>query len=343
MDILQTIVSNGLYMYLKCSVVLVETINVMLMPFNLILVKKESNLPRELLTAYTTPHKRISEHAAECIIFSMDRGLQLHSLLSSYFEKVKNPVPVHVLYRTSSTSHQKAYYSLFSLFSEHPVTAVHQKDRDSFKKQLITILESIKAENVFFLVDDIVFTEDTDMFDFTKFDTRTAIVSLRLGANLKRAYTTQKDQKLPPFIPDAIQDSDKLCWTWESGELDWAYPLSVDGNLFLTQEMIVLAKNTDFNSPNTFEGNLQRYVHYFKHRYGVCYKKSKIINIPINKVQDDYKNIHGAIHQDYLLDQWNRGMQIDYRALYGFVNESAHQEIEISVVKRSDKMYADGT
>ena len=299
--------------------------------------KLENDILLTLVNIYTKPHKSNSDHPAECIIFSMDRAIQLHALLSSYFEKVNHPVPVHVLYQTSSRAHQKAYDEVFSLFGDYQISAVHQESNDSFKDQFIAILESIPTEKIVFLVDDIVFIEDVDIFDFVKFDARTTIPSFRLGANLKRAYTTQKDQKLPPFIPDAISDKDKLCWIWENGELDWAYPLSVDGNLFLTREIIVLAKNTRFNSPNTFEGHLQQYVKYFKHRYGICYNKSKIINIPINKVQKDFNNIHGTIHQDYLLDQWNHGMQIDYRALYGFINESAQQEIEITFIKQNDK------
>jgi hypothetical protein len=338
MSSLQITKLKGVYIFSKATGSLLRFINSVLTHFNIIILKDKDCIPLKLIDIYTKPHKTISEYPAECIIFSMDRAIQLHALLSSYFEKVSTTVPVHVLYRISSDAHQESYDNLFSQFNNSQIFAIQQKDKNSFKNQLIAILESIKSEKVFFLVDDIIFIEDTDIFDFAKHDSRTTIASLRMGANLKRAYTTQKNQKLPRFIRGAISDKGKLCWTWESGELDWAYPLSVDGNLFLTQEIIVLANNTDFNSPNTFEGNLQRYIDHFKHRYGVCYKKSKIVNIPMNKVQDDYKNIHGTVHQDYLLNQWNRGMQIDYCALYGFVNESAHQEIEISFIKRSDKM-----
>ncbi|RPJ74321.1 MAG: hypothetical protein EHM20_10795, partial [Alphaproteobacteria bacterium] len=171
----------------------------MLMQFNLILVKKESCILAKLIDIYTSPHKNSTEHPAECIIFSMDRALQLHALLSSYFEKVSPPVPVHILYRTSSTTHQKAYDEVFSLFDDYQMFAVHQKSKDSFKNQLIAILESIQAEKVFFLVDDILFIEDVDISDFSKIDARTNVASLRMGANLKRAYTTQKNQELPQF------------------------------------------------------------------------------------------------------------------------------------------------
>lgn len=331
-----------MYNYIKLVDFLLQSINTILSKFHLILLKKssydvfmqEKDILLTLINIYTKPHKKKNEPPAECIIFSKDRALQLHALLCSYFEKVKNPVPVHILYRTSSSAHQKAYDEVFSLFRDRQVSSVYQKSKESFRVQLISIIDSLQAEKVFFLVDDIIFIEDLDILDFVKFETRTAVASLRLGANLKRAYTKQKNQNLPQFIPDIISDEDKLCWIWESGELDWGYPLSVDGHLFSTQEIHVLVKNTDFNSPNTFEGNLQAHIKYFKHRHGICYKKSKILNTPINKVQDDNNNIHGIVHQDYLLDQWNHGMQMNYRSLYGFVNESVQQEIEIGFLKR---------
>jgi hypothetical protein len=69
-------------------------------------------------------------------------------------------------------------------------------------------------------------------------------------------------------------------------------------------------------------------------RTGAGYRKSKIVNIPCNKVQKENKNICGSIHQDFLLEQWMKGYQMDYRSLYGFPNVSAHQEIPFDLVKR---------
>jgi hypothetical protein len=288
-----------------------------------------------LLDLHTRHSLTADGHPSSCIIFSMDRALQLHALLCSYFENAQEPLPVHVLYRTSSGAHKKAYEEVFSLFQDRQITSVVQESRKSFKTQLIHILHSLELSKVLFLVDDIIFIERVDMHDFTKFDTRSIIPSLRLGSNLKTAYTVQHNQVLPPFIPQTIQDEDKLSWIWSDGEYDWGYPLSVDGHLFSTRELLILAKHIHFDSPNTFEANIQAYARYFKHRHGVCYKKSRIMNIPLNKVQDDNANIHGTVHQDYLLEQWNKGLQLDYRALFGFVNESAHQDVPVAFINRS--------
>jgi hypothetical protein len=312
------------------------------LPFTCIRRKGYDKLTRELAVAeslvehHTTPPAKDVAYPAKCVIFSKDRALQLHALLSSYFENATEPAPVYILYQSSTRAHQKAYEEIFSMFHGRQIMTVAQKSAESFKDQLILILESIEATRVLFLVDDIIFIEKVDMGDFTKFDTRTIIPSLRMGANLKRAYTVQQNQALPVFIPQVINDEDKLCWIWANGVYDWAYPLSVDGHLFSTQEISIFAKYTNFNSPNTFEANLQEWAKYFKHRYGICYKKSKILNIPANRVQNDINNIHGTVHQDYLLEQWNRGMQMDYCSLYGLVNESAHQDVPITLIKRRE-------
>ncbi len=298
---------------------------------------REKDLLACLVKINSTPILRPPQDQpfATCIIFSMDRALQLHALLGSYFEKVKNSVPIHVLYRTSNAQHQKAYEEVFSLFENYPIFVLKQTSRGAFKAQLLSLLESVKSDKVFFLTDDDLFIDDMDLLDIAKFEIRTKIFSLRMGAHLTKSYPVQKEQKLPPFINGVLEDSDKLCWLWKNGEYDWAYPLSVNGHFFSTQEFLALVKHTVFTSPNTLEAMLQPYAKYFQHRCGICYKRSKILNIPINKVQNDNNNVHGTIHQSYLLEQWDRGMQMNYHALYGLVNESAHQEVTITFVKRT--------
>ena len=49
---------------------------------------------------------KTSIHSAECIVFSKDRDLQLHALISSYLEKIVLSVPLHILYHTSTPAHR---------------------------------------------------------------------------------------------------------------------------------------------------------------------------------------------------------------------------------------------
>ncbi len=297
---------------------------------------KDVIILEEMLKIHT--RSIIINNTAECVVFSMDRALQLHALISTYFEKVKNPVPMHILWRASSKEHKHAYNEVFNLFSKRNIHPIFQKSRKSFKSQLMSILANIKAEYIFFLVDDIIFINDVDMLDFLQIDASKMVGSLRLGFNLTRVYAVDKKQCLPPFI-DYASKNNKLIWIWGKGEYDWGYPLSLDGNIFLTKEIYLLAKYIDFSSPNTLEANLQRYKKYFIHRMGVCYKESKMLNIPANKVQKDWDNLHSNntyYHQDELLKAWNKGFQMNYKMFYGFKNNSAHQEVEIILKKRNN-------
>lgn len=89
----------------------------------------------------------------------------------------------------------------------------------------------------------------------------------------------------------------------------------------------------DFNSPNAFESQLQRFTQEFEH--GFCYEHSRVVNIPCNRVQQGYPNRVGTQHSvDAMLEAWEAGLHIDTRALYGVVNKSVHQELPLTLVAR---------
>lgn len=315
-----------------------KIINLVLKPFKLELqpvdVKWERDAFAKLYESRIHTKVTKNKYPAECIIFSKDRALQLHALLASYLEKVVAPAPAYVLFQTSSQSHKKAYEDLIKIFSKQNISFIKQNNRISFRTDLIELLSSIQSEKIIFLVDDIIFIENLDLNDFTKFNTDTFVPSLRMGMHLKRCYTLQQEQPLPEWISGLIKDEDKVCWKWESGIFDWGYPLSVDGHIYSTQEMVSISKLISFNAPNSFEDGLQKFTKLFLPRFGVCYRKSKIINIPWNMVQQEHPNLHGNINQNYLLEQWQKGYQLDYKKLYGYVNESVHQELPLELIQR---------
>ncbi|MDD5675862.1 MAG: hypothetical protein PHC61_16955 [Chitinivibrionales bacterium] len=314
-----------------------SNINILLKRFGFILQECEQEWEREAFAKlYESRIKYVKKscaHSAEGIVFSKDRALQLHALLSSYLEKAVSPVPFHILYHASTSEHQLSYEKLKELFS-NKFSFIKQSSNNSFRADLIELLDSVLAEKTFFLVDDILFIENFDINDFTKFDTDKMVPSLRMGLNLKKCYTVQKEQPLPEFISYEGNDEGKIFWKWNQGLYDWAYPLSVDGHFFSTQEIIAMTKLIQFSAPNTYEDQLQKFRRFFLFRKGVGYKKARIVNIPCNKVQKENKNICGNTHQDFLLEQWLNGFQMDYRRLYGFPNISVHQEIPFEFIQR---------
>ena len=312
--------------------------NFILKPFGLILRKLEEEWERKAFAKlYESRVEHVSQYSkydAECIVFSKDRVLQLHALLSSCLEKVTPSVPLHILYRASTSSHQKAYEELIEIFSSDNISFIKQDSDNSFHHDVISILKSVQSERVFFLVDDVLFIEDFNVSDFVKFDTDKFVPTLRMGLNLNRCYTLQKEQPLPELIPGFVEDTNMITWKWDQGIYDWSYPVSLDGHFFSTQEITAMIQLLDFSAPNTLEDQLQKFRRFFLLRMGIGYKKSKIVNIPCNRVQIENKNLCGDMHQDYLLEQWQKGFQMDYQSLYGFNNTSAHQEIPFRFIKR---------
>jgi hypothetical protein len=265
------------------------------------------------------------------VVFSMDRALQLHALLGSYFELVRDPAPLHILFRATSPGHRQAFDEVFTLFQDRPITVVEQDDRP-FKDQLLGIVGALAEDRLFFLVDDDLFVEPLDLPTFLAHDVRQVVPSLRMGVHLDRCYVAQQPQPLPE---DLVRDTDHLEWDWRTGVHDWAYPLSLTGHLFDRREMEVMLAHTTYRSPNTLEVALQRFLPVMAARRGWSFQKSRLVNIPCNKVQTDNDNIHGGVHQDDLLRHWQDGRQLDYRSLYGAVNTSVHQELDLRFIPRS--------
>ena len=271
------------------------------------------------------------EFTAEGVVFSKDRPLQLHALLYSYYDRVTDAVPLKVLYSCSNDSYKKAYSEVSSLFDKKLIT---WHEENSFQKDLLNILHSIKSSKIFFLVDDIVFTHKVCMTNFTNCNTDKYVPSLRLGENIQKCYMRKTTQKQPIFRELINSSSNKLVWLWKSGQDDWGYPLSVDGNLFSTTEMTAMAKIATYTSPNKFERALQNFNELFLERYGICYRQSTLVNIPHNKVQTDFNNDSGSHDPRILLEAWNSGKRFNTEILSGFVNESPHQELPLDLINR---------
>ncbi len=313
-------------------------LNLLLRPIDWSLGRRDLEWERDAATALyeslDTWAERKFTHPLECIIFSKDRALQLHALLSSYHEKVLSPAPVHILYQASTPAHQKAYDDVKTLFSGADTVFIRQRSGESFRQDVLDLLQTLQSEKVFFLVDDILFIEEVDLSDFAMLNTDIFVPTLRMGENLTTCFTLQKDQPQPQFLSHGADGPDKIVWRWNQGVYDWNYPLSLDGHLFSLREMTVMTDCISFRAPNSYEANLQKFRWLYLNRLGVAYRKSKVVNLACNKVQTENDNLCGNVHQDVLLEQWHKGFQMDYRQLYGLANQSAHQNIAFSLVPR---------
>lgn len=265
------------------------------------------------------------------VAFSKDRPMQLHALLTSYDRSSLNRPSITILYYASDALYQRGYERSIEVFSkEKHLTFVQQQGEKTFQSDLLQILEKTKESRIAFLVDDIVFIRAFDIRDFDKYDLRSYTPSLRLGKTIRYSYTVDHGQRLPPYL---VESDSLLSWNWAGGEFDWAYPLSLDGNVFLRSEMHSLLGSFAYSNPNTLEAGLQKFLDLYNNRKGLCYSLPRLVNFPLNLVQKDFPNRHGSISAEDLLHKWLDGLSIDVDALRDFQTDSVHTDGNVTFVK----------
>lgn len=315
-------------------------------------VEREEKIAQQdmLISLYQLPVNKIlknKQYQNEIVgfIFSFDRAFQLYSLLKSIEEKFVTKMPIYVFYRASSNEHKKAYDEVLSIFKNLHIIPILQNSKETFREEYLSALDNISSEKIIFFVDDIVITEKFDYNDVKNLPLNIFTPTLRLGANTTYSYTMDCESKSKKFLDNALfkkytDVENKLFWQWKDGVADWAYSISVDGSIFDFDEILLLSHNTDFTSPNVYEYFLNSlYAPLFSHKIALVYKKSKLVNMPINKVQQDKFNVNrsGNVDTNYLLDLWNQGYEMDLSKIYGYVNNSPHEEIPLNVIKRDVK------
>lgn len=256
------------------------------------------------------------------IIFSKDRACQLDLLLRSMkkFWLEWQMFPINILYTYSNKSYEEGYRKL-KLF--HPEFRYVKEIPGQFREQLIGLMDPTHKGTMFF-VDDLFFKEG---FTFRCDQIRRilrgddiAAVALRLHPLINYCYT-EKRRTDPP------EKFEEFAWEWRNYKGDWGYPMSVDGNFFLTDDIFPLMKRLKYENPNTFEGTLANNP--IDKPLMMCFPKSVVMNMPINKVQTANGNHCGNVKSDYLNEKFLHNFRISLSELSHFNNISAHQEIRI--------------
>lgn len=270
---------------------------------------------REVIN-FTSQSLNDNSLSCEVIIFSKDRAIQLHALLSTYFEMVENPVHLNILYTCSSQSHQKSYNQLVEIFAEKKISFIREK---SFRMDLIDLIKKINSSKIMFMTDDAVFVDKFDMNDVLLTNPLKGIFQLHRGLDAKYNMHTGIDESLPEFYKSSELTNKHLIWNFNPGlfSVTYNYPLSLDATLFCRNEIVSLFENINFKAPNSLESMMQIYNPVILNRKGVCFSKSKYINIPCNIVNSEIENNStGFFSTEDLLERWENGYRIRYEDLY---------------------------
>jgi len=257
----------------------------------------------------------------DAMIFSKNRPLQLNSLLES-IKFFSNLADISVLYK-----YDDAYMPGLQKVKElHPdVGFLEEKD---FESQVKSFLGRSKKFCVFF-VDDILFKDQVD-FDIPcqilQNNPSFLTFSLRLGTHLTYCYPTSSNQS----VPNGAVNSGFFIWNWKQAEHDWGYPLSVDGHIFRRTDLESWTSHLRFKNPNQFESELQKIRKTFALPDGcVSYLNSKILNIPFNRVQNEFQNRSENVSIEELYDVWVSGKTFDFEKISRFLNNAAHVNIHV--------------
>ena len=259
----------------------------------------------------------------DLIIFSKDRACQLDFLLRSIKQEFTDwrTARLVVLYTYSSAALR---YSYDLVRAEHPeVQFVCERDVDlTFKQATLSLLGHNPL--VAFLVDDDVFKQPFTLaaHELAVFEADPEImcVSLRMDPAMDFVYTLDRPAKTPDFRDGNI-------WDWTVSDGDWNYPMSLDGNIFRSAELLPLFERIPFHNPNSLEFELSKQP--LANPRMVCFDIARIINLPLNRVQDTAPNHHLGLDERMLNTRFVKGERPALATVAGVRSRSPHHELEL--------------
>jgi glycosyl transferase family 2 len=278
---------------------------------------------------------------ADLVVFSYDRPLQLYAFLESAHMYLSGLERIQVIYRTSSNRYAQAYNQVHKDFPE--ATFIQQHSNNDFKSVTLDTVFNTQSYYVIFAVDDIIIKDFINIEHAIDLMRKAGAYGFffRLGKNLTNCYSMNAVQALPPL--HHIED-DVWAWTFAQGEHDWKYPHTVDMTLYAKRDIEYMFRTLNYENPNTLEGNWASVASPIMCASGLCYAHSKIVNIPLNRVQSTHANRHmNAFSAQELLEFFEQGLKIDIHEFYKMKNGSAHAEWTPRFIKRLRPYDQDGS
>jgi hypothetical protein len=270
---------------------------------------------------------------ADLVVYSFDRPMQLYAFLESAQQYMTGIAEVIVIYRASTVAYDVSYEVVRQRFPSVVYMVQSEKPLLDFKPLTVQAVFDSPSRYVVFAVDDIIVKDYICCSDdIQALEQHNAYgVYYRLGSHLSYCYTMNAAQAVPPLK----QVSDGLyAWQFKQGQHDWGYPNTVDMTLYRKKDIESFFKNGNYNTPNTLEGRWAGQAGAIMHRTGLCYAASKMVNLPLNRVQHDYPNRHMEVSAQELQTLFEQGLKIDIRPLCCVANISAHMEYEPTFVQR---------
>jgi hypothetical protein len=254
----------------------------------------------------------------KAIIFSRDRPMQLDLLLTSLEQNAPGIFDPTVIWHAKRDDYMHGYEICAE---EHPDARLLREDGLTYQvRSLMLGIEYV----IFFTDDDVLYRP---LGSHPLLYEGWICFSLRLGDNTTYCYPLSRHQDRPVSPQDQV-----VVWSWERGDGDFGYPMSLDGHIFRAQDLLPILHTHNFSNPNWLEETLMRGAKEIGRPLMACFHESHVVGIPANRVNTTTPNRNGETHpypvQD-LNQRYLRGERIDLDALDFSDIRSAHQEIPL--------------
>ncbi len=223
------------------------------------------------------------------VVFSRDRAAQLDLCLRSIALNAPWVSRTTVIYKATTPEHAEGYakakrYNKTTLFVEE--LEFQTQVRDALKH----------GDYAMFVCDDDVLYRPLNHDEPTPdqvltYDPLVLCVSLRLGLNTHACYSLRRRSQQPALVAAGGY----LHWRWHNADGDWAYPGSLDGHIFRTDQLLTLLtaswthEAVEWSGPNELEDHLHRATRTALLPHMACYRTQSLVGVPVNSTQDAYK------------------------------------------------------
>ena len=264
------------------------------------------------------------------VIFSYDRPMQLYALLESADQHLTGCASTTVIYR-ATPQYQAGYDLVQKQFND--VSFMRQQKPPHDFKQLVknAAFAEGQANYVLFAVDDLIIKEPVDLASCADLLEKHNAYSflLRLGKNIDYCYMLSQNTSVPPSeqVSPTVY---KYCFA--AGKGDWAYPNNLDMSLYRKADIYKTIMALNWNCPNHFEGMWAGYANL--NQSGLFFEKSKIVNVPINKVHQSSNRFMNSYSMQELLTKFLAGEKIDIAALAATKHKSVHIDYNVTFVPK---------
>jgi len=246
------------------------------------------------------------------IIFSRDRPAQLDLLLTSLamnFDIIpKIIIIVSIKDDTYKVGYEKTFERHVNIICDVIEESLDRPFRDCFE---IGFSLCVGSTFVGFLVDDAIFIRPIKVSTLFNLSSERLVFCPRLGLNINYNYVTKLRQPIPRvrFI-SPIVDSTLITWEFQHGIGDWRLPFALDGNIFRRDVVEHLLTQIEFDSPNSLECGFQNFNYRRKTFFPVAYAHSRMIVLPLNRVQEVFTNPSMSFSADFLNERFIKGAQL---------------------------------